>query len=134
MDPRRRVLLRDFGLAIWVLVLYATSSVQPWERSETMLAAVVGGVAFACFAYVSEHTDRFDGLVDDLGPHVVAVLLLATALGTTTAVLATVVPIAASVAFLFGGAVALVPYRIVFGVVKPIPERVLERERTTADS
>lgn len=132
VTPERRILLRDLGLGCWTLVVYATSIERLPGDWQSWLAIAVGGIAALAFAYAAEHADRFDGLVENLGPHRVAVLAVAIALSGTVAAIAGVFPVDFLVPVGFGVGLAVVGYRVVFGLVRPIPVRLLERERETS--
>lgn len=125
MNERLTIVLLDGigGLAAVVLALPLLGAFDP------VLAPVVA-VAAAGTGWILYQADR-DGF-ESPGRELAAYGLLLSAVVALGGVLFTVAgagPVAVARAALLGGGVTLVSYRLVYGVVRPVPEPRLERQR-----
>lgn len=123
-DARRRVVRSD-GLGAGVAILVG------WlEGREALLAvellavAALFCVATAGVLYAIEH-DRFPGLFPEVAA--AAALVGLVALGAGLALALPQAPLLVAAAVLVGFGVGLLAYRVVFGLVRPVPRGRLER-------
>lgn len=114
------------GVAAIVLGLTLSGGVSVWGAP----VAVLAGVGIGAILYRADR-DGFAETSDELrayGALVVAVLVL----GAGVVVVAPATVTGTAQAALLGGGCALVGYRLVYGVLLPVPDARLERQRERA--
>jgi len=131
MGTKRRLLLRDFGLGVGGLALLALI----WGRPPSLVdVPVIAGVALVDIycQYLSEH-EAFPAWVyaaRDYGRTYPPVAVAATAVVIVVA-LTPLYLVPSSIRWyfdaFFGGYIGFIGYRVLYGVVRPVPDVALSR-------
>jgi len=130
MDATRRIVLLETGMAAtWVAL--ALLQVGPEGLRGAWWVAALAAVGFATFYYADEH--RLGGVDGWSRYALAAALVVGATVGTGSIVVLTGLSLPKTVAgVLVGAAVALIAYRFLYGVVRPVPDARLERARDRA--
>ena len=124
MTPERKVLLGDSAVAVSVLapaVLYFGSALVWWVPIPAAFLAFTTAAA----QHYTEHVG-FDRLRDDVLLSVGAIVVPVAVAAVVTVIGSPLGPPLALAVFA-GTGVGFLSYRVVFGVVRPIPDKRLER-------
>ena len=119
MDPRRKVLLADGGMGL-VLAVYGLALADPSQLASAWWLPTTAAVVAVAWMYASEHLLVGVDATKQLGAYfLVFVLIIASLAALVAWTPLTLTPV---LRFGFGGLGAgLVCYRLVYGVVLPVP-------------
>ena len=125
MTPERKVLLGDTLIGVSPLVAAGLSLDAPVGWRDVVLG-LVAGLVVAGLLYLSER-DAFEGVMSE--PVTIAFLVAVPFTLVFVLVLADPGTVPWLLATFVGAGCGLLCYRLVYGVLKPIPEKRLEQAR-----